>query len=232
MRADLNRRAPVGCGKLVTGNLFERSGLLLGPRTSYTRKAVWPAPGFTDTRVRCHDETEGGVWDLGVFRGSPSSRRCGSFVSAASLLRKRCGPSTFMRAFCAIGSNSSTTIRDRHFPATGVMKPEQVEIERLRRDAGPDDHEPPRRRALDSALATRATPRIHGSPGSGQPVSRYFAMPRWAISSSMRFSYRCSSLTHCRFVRLNGLQGYQLTCAKSPPVRSDHRLLIDDFDRS
>jgi hypothetical protein len=41
-----------------------------------------------------------------------------------------------MRAFCAIGSNSSTTIRDRHFPATGVMKPEQVEIERLRRECG------------------------------------------------------------------------------------------------
>ena len=50
------------------------------------------------------------------------------------------------------------------------MKPEQAEIERLRRDAGPDDHEPPRRRALDGALATMATPLIHGSLGSGKPV--------------------------------------------------------------
>ena len=36
---------------------------------------VWPAPGFTDTEIRCHDGTGGVSWIAGDIRGSSRLRR-------------------------------------------------------------------------------------------------------------------------------------------------------------
>lgn len=75
MSADLNRRGPEGFEKLVTGDLFGRSGLRYHPRTNDTRKVVWPEPGITDTRIGCHDETGDSLGDDGVCRAAAPRRR-------------------------------------------------------------------------------------------------------------------------------------------------------------
>jgi hypothetical protein len=42
----------------------------------------WPAPGFTDTEIRCHDGTGGGIWSEDDMGASSSSRQCDWFASA------------------------------------------------------------------------------------------------------------------------------------------------------